>query len=243
MQPAHASGLQFLGATGTVTGSRYVVESDGARVLVDCGLFQGYKVLRERNWRPFPVRAASIDAVVLTHAHLDHCGYLPRLVREGFHGPVYCTRGTRDLCGLLLPDSGRLLEEEARFAALKGYSRHARPEPLYDEDAARAALPHLRPMDFGQHFELPGGISANFIPAGHILGAAQVTLVLAGRRLHLGPMRGTWPAARFPLRPVVTIIKRGNGFQAKVRRAVFRLTKVSPVPKATINLPRSTAWS
>lgn len=179
-----ASTLQFLGATGTVTGSRYLIESGGARILVDCGLFQGYKVLRERNWRPFPVAAASIDAVVLTHAHLDHSGYLPRLVREGFRGPVYCTRATKDLCGLLLPDSGRLLEEEARFAALKGYSRHAHPEPLYDEAAARAALRHLKPVAFEQPFDLPGGATASFIPAGHILGAAQVTLRLGDRRLH-----------------------------------------------------------
>lgn len=184
MLPTVGPTLQFLGATGTVTGSRYLVESGSARVLVDCGLFQGYKVLRERNWRPFPVPAASIDAVVLTHAHLDHSGYLPRLVREGFRGPVFCTPATRDLCGLLLPDSGRLLEEDARFAALKGYSRHARPEPLYDEDAARAALRHLRPIESGQPFELPGRMSASFITAGHILGAAQVTLTVAGRRLH-----------------------------------------------------------
>jgi metallo-beta-lactamase family protein len=184
MIPAAAASLRFLGATGTVTGSRYLIESRGTRILVDCGLFQGYKVLRERNWKPFPVPADTIAAVVLTHAHLDHSGYLPRLLREGFRGKVFCTRGTRDLCGLLLPDSGRLLEEEARFAALKGYSRHARPEPLYTEDEARAALRHLHPVDSEAAIALPGGSTVRFRPAGHILGAAQLDLEVDGRRIH-----------------------------------------------------------
>ena len=108
--------LQFLGANGTVTGSRYLVHAGGRRILVDCGLFQGYKPLRLRNWAPFPVDPASIDAVVLTHAHLDHSGYLPRFARSGFKGPVWCTHATKSLCGILLPDSGRLLEEEAGYA-------------------------------------------------------------------------------------------------------------------------------
>lgn len=176
--------LRFLGATGTVTGSRYLVEHDGARVLVDCGLFQGYKVLRERNRKPFPVPPESIDAVLLTHAHLDHSGYLPALVRDGFRGAVYCTAGTRDLCGLLLPDSGRLLEEEAQYAALKGFSKHERPLPLYTEDDARACLRHLKVVAFDSDLALPGGIGARFVPAGHILGAAQITLSVAGRRVH-----------------------------------------------------------
>lgn len=176
--------LRFLGATGTVTGSRYLVDAGGARILVDCGLFQGYKVLRERNRKPFPVDPAGIDAVLLTHAHLDHSGFLPRLLLEGFRGPVYCTAATRDLCALLLPDSGRLQEEEAQFAALKGYSKHARPEPLYTEADARAALKRLRPVDFDSDIALPGGMHARWRPAGHILGAAQVTLTAGGRRLH-----------------------------------------------------------
>ncbi|WP_133477674.1 MBL fold metallo-hydrolase RNA specificity domain-containing protein [Cognatilysobacter segetis] len=185
MPPATAPTLRFLGATGTVTGSRYLIESHGTRILVDCGLFQGFKVLRERNWKAFPVPADTIAAVVLTHAHLDHSGYLPRLLREGFRGKVFCTRATRDLCGLLLPDSGRLLEEEARFAAMKGYSRHTRPEPLYTEDEARAALRHLHPVDNDEATALPGGSTVRFRRAGHILGAAQLDIEIDGRRVHV----------------------------------------------------------
>lgn len=184
MSEAARPTLRFLGATGTVTGSRYLVQHAGARILVDCGLFQGYKTLRERNRKPFPVPPESIDAVLLTHAHLDHSGYLPALVRDGFEGPIHCTSGTRELCGLLLPDSGRLLEEEARYAALKGYARHERPLPLYTEEDARACLRRLRPVEFDTDLVLPGGVVARFIPAGHILGAAQITVRAGGRRVH-----------------------------------------------------------
>ena len=115
--------LTFLGGTGTVTGSKYLLEHEGHRLLVDCGMFQGLKQLRLRNWADLPVPAASIDAVVLTHAHLDHSGYIPRLVKLGFRGRVYCTSGTRDLCGLLLPDAGRLQEEETEYANRHGFSK------------------------------------------------------------------------------------------------------------------------
>ena len=176
--------LQFLGATGTVTGSRYLVEAGGRRVLVDCGLFQGYKNLRERNWAPFPVEPRSIDTVILTHAHLDHSGYLPRLVREGFRGEVLCTFGTRDLCGLLLPDSGHLLEEEARYAAHKGYSKHASPKPLYTQAEAEACIKRLRGIDFDRAVEVAQNFRLRFKRAGHILGAAQVRLEIEGLTLH-----------------------------------------------------------
>lgn len=179
----HAS-LQFLGAAGTVTGSRYLVETGGTRLLVDCGLFQGYKQLRERNRAAFPVPPDTIDAVLLTHAHLDHSGYLPALARDGFRGRVHCTAATQDLCGLLLPDSAHLLEEEARYAKAKGFSRHADPEPLYTRHDAAAALRLLTPHDFGQVVELADGVRARFIPAGHLLGAAQVRLELGGTSLH-----------------------------------------------------------
>jgi metallo-beta-lactamase family protein len=184
MSPESDATLTFLGAAGTVTGSRYLVEAGGHRVLVDCGLFQGYKQLRERNWAPFPVDAASIDAVVLTHAHLDHSGYLPALVKQGFRGRIHCTEGSVALCGLLLPDSGHLLEEEARFAARKGYSKHKEPLPLYTERDAAVSLRHLQGHDYEQAVEVVPGITARFHPAGHILGAAHVSLDVHGRRLH-----------------------------------------------------------
>jgi metallo-beta-lactamase family protein len=130
--------LTPLGGVGTVTGSRHLIETDTSRILLDCGLFQGLKELRERNWAPFPIEPSSLDAVVLTHAHLDHCGYLPRLVKEGFSGPVYVTYDTGKLMSVVLPDSGRLLEEEAGYANRKGYSRHHPALALYTEEIGRA---------------------------------------------------------------------------------------------------------
>ncbi len=184
MNKQGGSTLQFLGAAGTVTGSRYLLESGGHRVLVDCGLFQGYKQLRERNWAPFPVDPASIDAVVLTHAHLDHSGYLPALVKGGFRGRIHCTEGSVALCGLLLPDSGHLLEEEAKYAARKGYSRHKNPLPLYTEEDARHSLRQLQGHDYEREVDVAPGVRVRFHPAGHILGAAHVSVDLPGQRLH-----------------------------------------------------------
>lgn len=184
MEASAGATLAFLGATGTVTGSRYLIEAEGRRFLVDCGLFQGYKQLRLRNRNPFPVPPASIDAVLLTHAHLDHSGYLPALVRDGFRGPVYCTPATAELCGLLLPDSGHLQEEEARYAARKGFSRHRHPLPLYTVADAQAALGRLQEVPFDRPVDLDGGVSARFIPAGHLLGAAQIRVEIAGRTVH-----------------------------------------------------------
>lgn len=175
--------LTFLGATSTVTGSRYLLQAGSSRVLVDCGLFQGYKPLRLRNWAPFPVDPASIDAVVLTHAHLDHSGYLPRLVRSGFAGAVWCTPATRDLCRILLPDSGRLLEEEAGWAEHKGSSRHHPPEALYTEADARRSLGSLRCAAFDESFTQVRGLTARFRPQGHILGAAAVETDFRGIRV------------------------------------------------------------
>jgi metallo-beta-lactamase family protein len=184
-QPHNATrlGVAFLGGTDTVTGSRYVVEAGGARVMVDCGLFQGYKPLRLRNWLPFPVDPASIDAVVLTHAHLDHSGYLPRLIRLGFHGPVWCTPATRDLCGILLPDAAHLLEEEASHANQRGSSKHHPAEPLYTVGDAQRCLDLMRVVDFSDAFDPVPGITATFQKQGHILGAASVSLVHRGRRI------------------------------------------------------------
>ncbi len=178
------SRLQFLGATDTVTGSRYLVESGGRRVLVDCGLFQGYKLLRNRNRLPFPVPPETIDAVLITHAHLDHTGYLPALVRDGFTGPVYATEGTAELCSLLLPDSGYLLEEEARYARKRKSSRHENPLPLYTAEDAATSLDSFRPRDFDREVDLGGDIRATFVPAGHILGAAQIRLSVGDSTVH-----------------------------------------------------------
>ncbi|HEU5222141.1 MAG TPA: MBL fold metallo-hydrolase [Candidatus Lumbricidophila sp.] len=176
--------LHFLGAADTVTGSRTLVESEGRRILVDCGLFQGYKVLRSRNWAPFPVPPESIDAVVITHAHLDHTGYLPALVRDGFDGPIYATSGTAELARIMLPDSGYLMEEEARRAARGRWSKHEHPRPLYTVDDAMRSLDRFRPIKFDTDVELGSGIAATFVPAGHILGASSVRLNVDGRVAH-----------------------------------------------------------
>src|SRR5271165_6870612 len=132
--------LTFLGAAGTVTGSKYLVEAEGKRLLVDCGLFQGLKALRLRNWDPLPEKPASFDWCLLTHAHIDHTGYLPRLVRDGFRGPIYSNAATHELCALLLPDSAHLQEEDAEFVAKKGYSTHKPTLPLYTVSEAQATL-------------------------------------------------------------------------------------------------------
>ncbi len=172
--------LRPLGGVGTVTGSRFLIEHDGSRVLVDSGLFQGLRELRARNWRDFPVQPASIDAVVITHAHLDHCGYLPRLVRAGFSGPVYVTYDTGKLMSVVLPDSARLQEEEARYANRAGYSKHHPALPLYDEDDAWRALDLLRPVPFAEARTVAPGVTATFQVAGHILGSASLRLQVTG---------------------------------------------------------------
>ncbi|MFC4159128.1 MBL fold metallo-hydrolase RNA specificity domain-containing protein [Chitinimonas lacunae] len=175
--------LSFLGGTNTVTGSKYLLEVGGLRLLVDCGLFQGWKQLRLRNWAPLPCDPAEIDAVVLSHAHLDHSGYLPLLVREGFRGPVYCTEATRDLCSILLPDSGHLLEEEANWANLRHSSKHSPALPLYTERDAERCLGALRPLPFEQEMALGPGVTLRFRPAGHILGAASVEIRAEGQTI------------------------------------------------------------
>lgn len=174
--------LKFLGAAGTVTGSRYLLSHGKTRVLVDCGLFQGVKNLRLRNWKPLPVSAAQIDAVVLTHAHLDHSGYLPRLINEGFTGPVFCTSATRDLAKILLPDSGHLQEEDARRANRYGYTKHHPAEPLYTAAQAERSLGSLHAKPYYSSFGI-GSMRVSFTPAGHILGAACVHIEAGGRRL------------------------------------------------------------
>ena len=168
--------LTFLGAAGTVTGSRHLVEINGKRLLVDCGLFQGPKQNRLKNWEPFPVEPSSIDAVMLTHAHIDHIGFLPAIVKDGFRGPIYCTKATAQLAGILLPDTGHLQEEEAKWANKKGYSKHKPAKPLFTEDDAKEVLQYLQPVDYGQHFEPAPEIRGKFRDTGHILGAGFLDL-------------------------------------------------------------------
>lgn len=168
--------LTFLGATGTVTGSKYLVNSGSKKILVDCGLFQGYKQLRLRNRAPLPVPPGEIDAVVLSHAHLDHSGYLPLLIKNGFKGKVYCSEAARDLCAILLPDSGHLQEEEARYANKRGYSKHTPALPLYTLEDAERAMQAFSPIPFETDIALGGSLSARLIPNGHILGSGCVRL-------------------------------------------------------------------
>ncbi len=175
--------LQFLGAAGTVTGSRTLVEVGGQRILVDCGLFQGWKTLRLRNWAPFPVPPESIDAVVLTHAHIDHSGYLPLLIRDGFRGPVFATAATRDLCGVLLPDSGRIHERDADYAMRKGFSKHKPALPLFTGEDGERALDAFRDAEPGVAVAIGQGVELTFRRAGHILGAATAELHVAGLRV------------------------------------------------------------
>ncbi len=168
--------LSFLGGAGTVTGSKYVVETGGTRLLVDCGLFQGFKQLRLRNWAPLPVDPKTINTVVLTHAHIDHSGYLPLLVKNGFTGPVVCTEATRDLCAILLPDSGHLQEKVADYANRHGFSKHKPALPLCTQKDAEVCLRQFSPVPFDDESKVEGGVSVRFLPAGHILGAAIVEL-------------------------------------------------------------------
>jgi metallo-beta-lactamase family protein len=173
--------LSFLGAAGTVTGSKFLLEHDGVRCLVDCGLFQGLKELRSRNWQPPPFDPASVSAVALTHAHLDHSGWLPVLIRRGFDGPVLSTFATRDLCGIVLPDSGHLQEEDARYANKKGFSKHRPALPLYTFEEARASVDRFRPVRFHEWVALDGRVELRWLEAGHISGAAMIEVRLKGR--------------------------------------------------------------
>jgi metallo-beta-lactamase family protein len=185
--------LRFLGAAGTVTGSRYLIEWGQRRILIDCGLFQGFKVLRRRNRKPFPVRPASIDTVLLTHAHLDHSGYFPALVRAGYRGRLLCTHATKELCGLILPDSGHLQEDEAKYARRKRFSKHKNPKPLYTLEEAQTALETFETVQFRKSVDLGDGVVAEFIPAGHLLGAAQIRLTINGTTVHFSGDLGHEP--------------------------------------------------
>lgn len=186
----HAT-LSFFGAARTVTGSKHLLEVDGKRILIDCGMFQGRKELRDRNWAPFPFDPAEIDALVLTHAHQDHLGMIPRLIKLGYRGPVYCTRATKGLADISMPDGGRIQEEDAYHARKRGILDRA--EPLYTEADAYAASKQFKTVPYKQLHDLPGGCSFRFIPAGHILGSAYAEINLPnGEKLLMGGDLGRW---------------------------------------------------
>ena len=177
--------IQFLGAAGTVTGSKHLINTtydssgkQGFQLLIDCGLFQGQKEWRERNWQDIPIPAREIDAVVLTHAHLDHCGWIPRLVKEGFRGPIYATQPTIDLCSVVLPDSGHLQEEDAAFHNKRGTSKHSPALPLYTLDEAQGCLQYFKPVAVEQAMQLSPELSFRFVRAAHILGSCMAEVML-----------------------------------------------------------------
>ena len=178
--------IRFLGAARTVTGSKYLLDTGASKVLVDAGLFQGLKELRERNWQPFPIPAAEIDAIILTHAHLDHCGYLPRLVSQGFRGRVFCTAGTLDLCRIVLPDAGRIQEEDAANANRHGYSKHAPALPLYTEADAFRAVSLLQPIGYDRRMPVTADVEVEFVNAGHLLGSAYARVRTGDRTILFG---------------------------------------------------------
>jgi metallo-beta-lactamase family protein len=215
--------VTFLGAAGTVTGSKYLLELGGRRLLIDCGLFQGLKRLRERNWQPLPLDPGALDAVLLTHAHIDHSGHLPVLVREGYQGSVYCTDATRRLVSLMLPDAARLQEEEAQFANRHAFSKHSPALPLYTEADARAALERLHPVALPSEIAACPGIRASFSCAGHLLGAASIRLEAAGESILFSGDLGRYhdPLMRAPSSPpaadwVVIESTYGNRLHAHV---------------------------
>lgn len=166
--------ITFLGATNTVTGSKFLLSIDNKKILIDCGLFQGVKELRQRNWNKFPIEPHLIDSVIVTHAHIDHSGYLPLLVKNGFTGKIYCSNATKELCAILLPDSGYLQEEEAKYANKSGYSKHKPAHPLYTRADAEQSLLQFRALEFRKNYKIAEDTHICLIPAGHILGASFV---------------------------------------------------------------------
>jgi len=175
--------IRFLGGAGTVTGSKYLLSIDNKKILVDCGLYQGVKNLRNKNRQDFPIDPSTIDVILLTHAHIDHSGYIPALMKGGFKGPIFTSSGTLDLCSVLLPDSGYLQEEDARYANRKHFSKHSPALPLYTEADARKSLGLFKPVSMNNTFEITSGVTATFTPVGHILGASAIRVSAKGKTI------------------------------------------------------------
>lgn len=175
--------IEFLGATGTVTGSKNLLRSGNEMIMVDCGLFQGLKELRLRNWDKLPIDPEKITAIILTHAHIDHSGYIPLIIKNGFKGKIYCSAATRDLCSILLPDSGFLQEEEAYYANLRGYSKHKKALPLYTEDDGRKAMAQFHAVDLGKEYQITPNFSFSLTHSGHIIGSTFVQVKFDGNTI------------------------------------------------------------
>ena len=224
--------ISFLGGTGTVTGSKYLFDDGDAATLIDCGLFQGFKQLRLRNWQPLPIDPRRISSVVLTHAHIDHSGYLPLLVRNGFSGRVYCSKATRELCQILLPDSAHLQEEEARYANKRGFSKHKPALPLYTVEDANRALEHLHAIDFDEPIRLSSASSARLLPAGHILGAAMIMIESRGKRILFS---GDLGRPNDPIMRPPTKVESCRCARARVRLTETEGTAL-PIPSSSLRL-------
>lgn len=230
--------LTFLGATRTVTGSKYLIETGKTKVLIDCGLFQGLKELRLRNWANLPVHPKNVDAIILTHAHLDHSGYIPLMVNHGFRGKVYCTSATYDLCKILLPDSGFLQEEDARYAKKKKYSKHANPKPLYTQKDAVASLKYFKIVDFNQEIKLTENMSFKFIHAGHIIGAASIIAKVNNEKfLFSGDLgRNNSPIVRNPQTPeAVDYVITESTYGDRLHEDTNPMDKIEEVINKTIS--------
>jgi metallo-beta-lactamase family protein len=199
--------ITFLGAAQTVTGSKYLLDNGQSKVLIDAGLFQGLKELRERNWQNLPIAASEINAIVLTHAHLDHCGYLPRIVSQGFRGRIFCTAGTKDLCNIVLPDSGRIQEEDAELANRHHYSKHEIALPLYTEADAFKALSLFQPCGYDRTMPVADGVEVDFINAGHLLGSSYARIRTGGRTILFGGDLGRFGR---PVLPDPTIVEAAD---------------------------------